>query len=129
MIRPVIDRVGLIVLDLEESLRFYREMFGFSIIARWNNPRQAFVGVGSAALGLIEIPTYDFGQYTQAHLAFPCEAKAFAEVVSGVRELGLDIVSGPKPQRGGEMILFRDPSGNLLEVCYPSMAKWRAAHV
>jgi len=36
-------------------------------------------------------------------------------------------VSGPKAQRGGKTILFRDPSGNILEVFYPSIAEWQAA--
>jgi hypothetical protein len=42
-----------------------------------------------------------------------------------VRNLVLEVVSGPKPQRGGESILFRDPSGNILEVCYPALTASR----
>lgn len=39
----------------------------------------------------------------------------------------LEIVAGLKPQRDGETILFRDPSGNILEVCYPSLTEWSSS--
>lgn len=119
----MIDHVGLNVRNLEESISFYETFLGLGLIEKWENPRQAFVGKGDIVLGLIEKPDYDFGVYTMAHIAFPCAKKDFSKVVEKVRQYGLDVVSGPKPQRGGETILFRDPSGNILEVCYPSIKK------
>jgi catechol 2,3-dioxygenase-like lactoylglutathione lyase family enzyme len=118
---PHFDHVGLNVRDLDEAIRFCRDMFGFELIQRWDQPRQAFVGRGAVVLGLIEQPDYDFRRMTMAHIAFPCEAAAFPAILARVRELGAGIVSGPKPQRGGETILFRDPSGNIFEVCYPAV--------
>jgi catechol 2,3-dioxygenase-like lactoylglutathione lyase family enzyme len=96
-------------------------MFGFELIQRWEQPRQAFVGRGEVVLGLIEQKDYDFRHMTMAHIAFPCEAAEFPAVVARVEELGAEIVSGPKPQRGGETILFRDPSGNIFEICHPAL--------
>ena len=45
------------------------------------------------------------------------------DVVAKVKELAAPVVSGPKAQREGETILFRDPSGNIFEVCYPALTK------
>ena len=126
MISSKIDHIGLNVRDLEESIDFYARAFGLELIHRWDEPSQAFVGRDGTVLGLIQNPGFDFAAYTMAHLAFPCEREKFPDVLTLVRELDLEVVSGPKPQRGGETILFRDPSGNILEVCYPSVEEWLA---
>lgn len=119
------DHIGINVRDLDESVAFYRDFFGFDLIERWDSPRQAFVGTGEVVLGLLEATEYDFRRQTMAHIAFPCSKDEFAHVVKKVRASGLEVVSGPKAQRGGETVLFRDPSGNILEVCYPSLSEWR----
>ena len=119
MIESRIDHIGLNVQNLDESIEFYRSIFDFDVIEKWDNPRQAFVGKGNVVLGLMEAPDYDFCQYTKAHVAFPCKPGSFENVVVSVRDHKAEVVAGPKPQRGGETILFRDPSGNILEVCYP----------
>jgi len=125
MIESRIDHVGLNVTSLEESISFYAELFHFEVMENWTDPKQAFVGRGDVVPGLIEAPEYDFRAYTKAHIAFPCKPEAFADIVEVVRNLVLEVVSGPKPQRGGESILFRGPSGNILEVCYPALTASR----
>ena len=127
MIEKQLDHIGLNVANLDESIAFYQDLFGFSVIEKWDSPKQAFVGTGSTVLGLMEMPNYDFRIYTMAHLAFPCGKNDFPSVVAKIQNLGLEIVAGPKEQRGGETILFRDPSGNILEVCYPAIAEWKAS--
>lgn len=126
MITKQLDHVGLNVADLDESIAFYQDMFGFSVIEKWDTPKQAFVGADGTVLGLIEMPDYDYHTYTMAHLAFSCSKTDFPSMVEKVQGLDLEVVSGPKEQRGGETILFRDPSGNILEVCYPSIAEWKS---
>lgn len=121
MISPKIDHVALNVSNLEESILFYEDFFGFEIIEQWDDPKQAFMGAGDVVIGLLENPGYDFNVHTLSHIAFSCERLDFKKIVQRIREVGLDIVSGPKPQRAGETVLFRDPSGNVLEVCYPSI--------
>ncbi|MDD2658412.1 MAG: VOC family protein [Methylococcales bacterium] len=129
MIYKQFDHVGLNVRDLDKSIAFYQEMFGFALIEKWADPKQAFIGANEAVLGLMEVQDYDFCAYTMAHIAFPCAKNDFAVVVAKVKSLELEIVSGPKSQRGGETILFRDPSGNILEVCYPSIREWMASQI
>jgi len=126
MIKKQIDHVGLNVADLEKSITFYQDMFDFSVIEKWDSPKQAFIGAEGIVLGLMEMPNYGYRAYTMAHLAFPCDKSEFPNLVAKVQSYGLEIVSGPKEQRGGETILFRDPSGNILEICYPSIAEWKA---
>lgn len=121
MIENRFDHVGINVIDLEASINFLAAMFGFNVIQKWDSPRQAFVGKGAVVLGLMEIKDYDFTKYTMAHIAFPCHKEDFQRIVNKVQELSAPIVSGPKQQRDGETILFRDPSGNIFEVCYPPL--------
>ena len=121
MIEYRVDHIGLNVTDLDAEIDFLREMFGFDVIQRWDAPRQAFVGKGSVALGVMENRDFDFALHTLAHIAFPCRKEGFADAVARVKASGVPVVAGPKPQRGGETILFRDPSGNIFEVCYPGM--------
>jgi len=123
MIENRFDHVGLNVVDLEASIAFLKEMFGFEVIQRWDSPRQAFVGKDGVVLGLMEVKDYDFKKHTMAHIAFPCRKEDFGSVVERVKRLKAPIVSGPKAQRNGETILFRDPSGNIFGVCYPPLRK------
>lgn len=129
MIKKQLDHVGLNVADLETSIAFYQDLFGFTLIEKWDDPKQAFVGADNVVLGLMEMPNYDYRAYTMAHLAFPCNSADFPGIIEKIGSMGLEIVSGPKEQRGGETILFRDPSGNILEVCYPSIAEWKALQI
>lgn len=123
MIENRFDHVGLNVTDLDASIAFLKEMFDFDVIQRWDNPKQAFVGKGSVVLGLMERKDYDFTRQTMAHIALACSKDEFPAVVAKVKELAAGLVSGPKAQRGGETILFRDPSGNIFEVCYPPLTE------
>ena len=66
MIESRIDHVGLNVQDLDESVEFYQQLFGFEVIEKWDSPRQAFVGRDGVVLGLIEMPDYDYSQFTTA---------------------------------------------------------------
>lgn len=124
------DHIGLNVHELDESIRFYCDWLGFELLQRWDSPRQAFVKLPGTnlestqhlALGLMEAADYDFQRYTLAHVAFAVTREEFPRWVAKINEAKLNIVSGPKKQREGETILFRDPSGNILEICYPPLS-------
>ncbi len=53
MFHKQFDHVGLNVTDLDKSIAFYQEMFGFALIEKWDDPKQAFIGADDAVLGLI----------------------------------------------------------------------------
>ena len=54
-----------------------------------------------------------------AHIAFCIDEAEFQNWVTKIQSENIEIVAGPKPQRGGETILFRTPSKNIIELCYP----------
>jgi len=126
LIDSKIDHVGLNVKSLDESISFYSDFFGFKVIRRWDDPKQAFLELNDVVLGIIEAPDFDYLAYTTAHIAFPCREENFSSICNNIVEKGLEIISGPKQQRGGETILFRDPSGNIVEICYPSIKEWKS---
>jgi len=88
MIETRFDHVGLNVIDLDASIAFLKAMFGFEIIQRWEEPRQAFVGGGNVVLGLIEQKDYDFTRHTMAHIAFPCRREEFCTYCGCLRDPG-----------------------------------------
>lgn len=121
MIEPRIDHVSIHVADLEEGLEFYHALFGFEVLQRSEEQRQAFVGRGEVVLSLVENKRFDYSRHTVGHIAFPCSQFDFPGIVERIQLAGAPIVRGPEPQREGETIWFRDPSGNIIEVCYPSI--------
>ena len=119
-----VNHVSVSARDLEESLRFYEEMFGaeriptpgFAIPVQWTR-------IGAQQLHLFEAPQ------TRAPVAhhfaitvddFDCVfAKARARGAFDTEAFGHHIYELP----GGEgQMYLRDPAGNLVEVNCPSVA-------
>lgn len=115
------DHMGLNVRDLDVAIAFFGDWFGFTVLARWEAPRQAFIARAGWVLGLQENPHYDYDAHTLAHLAFSGAHAEFERLVARIRAEGLPVVSGPSPQRGGASLVFREPSGNLIEICHPPL--------
>lgn len=115
-----IDHVAINAVDLDEELAFFTGFIGMKLLQRWDEPRQAYVGFDEGpVVGIIENPSFDNSAHTMAHVALAVAEGDFAAWVEKVRAGGVEVVSGPRPQRGGETILFRTPGGNIVEVCYP----------
>lgn len=116
----VIDHVALNAVSLEREIQFFVGFLGFQLLQQWESPRQAYVGSKEGpVIGLIENPDYDGSVFTMAHLAFSVAESEFDSWVKKITESNLPVVTGPKEQRGGRTILFRTPSQNIVEVCYP----------
>jgi len=119
-----LDHVAINAVNLEEEIRFLTEFLGLSLLQKWEDLRQAYVGLEEGpVIGVIENKDYDGSVLTMAHLAFCVSDQEFSGWVMKIKELNLDIVAGPKSQRGGETILFRTPSKNIIELCYPYVRK------
>ncbi len=119
-----IDHVALNVVSLEKEIQFFVEFLGLQLLQQWESPRQAYVGSKEGAvIGLIENPDYDNSVFTMAHLAFSVHESEFDGWVKKINGSGLPVIAGPKEQRGGRTILFRTPSNNIVEVCYPKARK------
>jgi catechol 2,3-dioxygenase-like lactoylglutathione lyase family enzyme len=117
-----IDHVALNAVSLDEEIEFFVEFLGLALLQRWDAPRQAYVGAQAGpVIGLIENKDYDGSVFTMAHVALYVEESTFDGWVTKVQQAGLPVVAGPKEQRGGRTILFRSPSQNIIEICYPDV--------
>jgi catechol 2,3-dioxygenase-like lactoylglutathione lyase family enzyme len=115
-----IDHVALNAKELDAEIDFFVTFLGLDLLQRWDSPRQAYVGMEKGAvIGLIENPAYDGSLNTMAHLAFTVAETDFDDWVRKVDRADLNVISGPKEQRGGRTILFKTPSQNIIEICYP----------
>ena len=115
-----LDHVAINAVNLDTELDFLTDFMGLELLQIWPTERQAYVGLKEGALiGVMENKSFDGSQFTMAHLAFSVSKKDFDNWVEKIQSHKIELVAGPKAQRGGETILFRTPSKNIIEICYP----------
>ena len=110
-----IDHVSFPCRDLEEGIRFYRDVLGGKMLVR----EDAFAlfeicgarfGIGSAGCTFIEPGT----EYP--HIGFACNADALVAMQNWLARCGIP-TTNPWTRHGVEALLFfRDPSGNVIEL-------------
>ena len=110
-----IDHVSFPCRDLEEGIRFYRDVLGGKMLVR----EDAFAlfeicgarfGIGSAGCTFIEPGT----EYP--HIGFACSADALVAMQNWLARCGIP-TTNPWTRHGVEALLFfRDPSGNVIEL-------------
>ncbi len=116
-----IDHIGITVSNLDRSIEFYRELFDFEVVEKMSNAREAFIKVGEVMIGLFEIEGYTNQQGSKNHISLFIDEEDFDDAVDELRENDITIVFGPENLRGGKSVVFLDPDGNQLELCYPRM--------
>jgi catechol 2,3-dioxygenase-like lactoylglutathione lyase family enzyme len=116
-----IDHIGITVSNLDRSIEFYRELFDFEVVEKMSNAREAFIKVGEVMIGLFEIEGYANQQGSKNHISLFIDEEDFDDAVDELRENDITIVFGPENLRGGKSVVFLDPDGNQLELCYPRM--------
>lgn len=122
MIRKM-EHVAIIVKDMDQSIRFYSEMFGFTVRLRGNNPNREMAFLYLEAQPDMEIELIQdidpVGEYNESgivnHLAFTVDDLDAS--IRYYREKGIVFTSEePKPTlEGGRMILFKGPNEELLQ--------------
>ncbi len=117
-----IDHIGLTVSNLEASIEFYKDIFDFEIVEKLPNARQAFLRVSGIMLGLFEVEGYSNQENSKNHLSFYVDEEDFDDAVDEIRERDIPIVFGPENIRKGQSVVFLDPDGNQIELCYPRMS-------
>ncbi len=116
-----INHVSIVADDLEESARFYEELFGMQPVATAKFPENVlWLGVGDQQLHLFKV---DDSAATKRH-HFGLDVDDFEAVYSRAKELGvLDTRAWGAAFRGHPMgwvqLYLRDPAGNLVEVNWP----------
>ncbi len=117
-----IDHIGLTVSNLDASIEFYKDIFDFEIVEKLPNARQAFLRVSGIMLGLFEVEGYSNQTNSKNHLSFYVDEEDFDDAVDEIRERDIPIVFGPENIRKGQSVVFLDPDGNQIELCYPRMS-------
>ncbi|HPB82555.1 MAG TPA: VOC family protein [Spirochaetota bacterium] len=116
-----IDHIGLTVSNLENSIEFYKELFDFELVEKITNARQAFIRVSGILIGLYEVEGYKATEGTRNHLSFYIDEEDFDDAVEEIKSSDIPIISGPENIRKGQSVVFLDPDGNQIELCYPRM--------
>ncbi len=116
-----IDHIGLSVSNLESSIEFYKELFDFEVVEKMSNSREAFIKVGEIVIGLFEVEGYASQKSTKNHISLYIDEEDFDDAVDELREKEIPIVFGPENIRNGKSVVFLDPDGNQIELCYPRM--------
>jgi lactoylglutathione lyase len=118
-----INHVSIVANDLDESARFYEELFGMERIPTAKFP-QAVLWL-RAGTNQVHLFTADETAAPRAHMAF--DVDDFDALYAKAKEMGiLDSATFGGPLRrhpaGWVQLYLRDPAGNLLEVDSPDVA-------
>jgi lactoylglutathione lyase len=112
-----LDHCGVYVKDLENSLAFYKEIFGWKEKTRWTSgeAKIAVLDMGKGLMELVQRPgspgAPPGGNWT--HLAI--HVNDFTDKVRKLEEKGLElrkVIMG----EGAHIAFFKDPDGHTIEI-------------
>lgn len=120
---------SILVKNMEESVRFYRDIVGLSIIRKltaWPNVEIVFMGDSEEEIELIYNPKNDPPAVGDG-IALGFETESVEEKMNFLRSKGLEIEGGPfKPSQYITFINMRDPNGirvQFIQKHYPRIPK------
>jgi len=125
--RPKTDSIlesSLYVEDVARSVRFYQEIFGFSLISDFGErgcamqagPHQVLLLFKKGASRAITSPHDGDGEL---HLAFAIPSEELPNWESWLEQRGIAVEEKRKWELGGWSVYFRDPDRHLLELATP----------
>ena len=112
-----LDHCGVYVKDLENSLAFYKEIFGWKEKTRWTSgeAKIAVLDMGKGLMELVQRPgspgTPPGGNWT--HLAI--HVHDFTDKVRKLEEKGLELRKVTMGE-GAHIAFFKDPDGHTVEI-------------
>jgi catechol 2,3-dioxygenase-like lactoylglutathione lyase family enzyme len=126
---PKLDGIlesSLYVDDLQRSVRFYQEIFGFPVISDFGErgcalragPRQVLLLFKKGASRDITSPHDGDGEL---HIAFAIPAAELAAWESWLAKKGIALQEKRSWELGGWSLYFRDPDRHLLELATPGV--------
>jgi predicted enzyme related to lactoylglutathione lyase len=113
-----LDSVSLPVKELQESIKFYEDVFDFEILIEDKVKGEAVLKLNDIYLRLVEQKDYKPSVNIES-FSFFVDSDDFQDVVNEIKERNIEIVAGPIPIRDGEKILIKDPTGNVIAIKYP----------
>ena len=117
-----IDHVSVPCRDLDEGIRFYRDVLGGEMLVREDafalfDICGARIGIGSAGCTFIE-PGAEY-----PHLGFACNADSLIAMQGWLAACGIPTTNLWTRQGIEALMFFRDPSGNVIELfCHEGYA-------
>ncbi|WP_010199775.1 FosM family fosfomycin resistance protein [Bacillus sp. m3-13] len=104
------------VSDLEESIKFYKDVFDANLLVKGRNTAYFDLNGMWLALNVEEdIPRNEI-HHSYTHIAFSIEEEAFDDIYEKLRKLNVNILSGrPRDERDKKSIYFTDPDGHKFE--------------
>jgi catechol 2,3-dioxygenase-like lactoylglutathione lyase family enzyme len=110
-----IDHVCLAVSDIEKSIEFYRDFFGFDVVEHMSGSPDALLQVGDIRL---KLESDDGKSKPSGYVAFYVDEEDFEDALDEIEENNIPIVSGPEDYRGGKRVIIQDLSGNKVALCH-----------
>ncbi len=119
-----IDHVGLVVTDMDRSLRFYCEALGLELLRRSDREggvTSAVLKVGSQEINMFcnadSTPVAkDGGASVVDHFCFEVERAPIDDVVAALSKAGIAVAKGPIKRRDGTSLFLSDPDGCRVEL-------------
>jgi catechol 2,3-dioxygenase-like lactoylglutathione lyase family enzyme len=118
-----LDHVGLKVADMDRTLHFYQRL-GLTLL-RTRGPdadgvRTAVIQVGDQELNVFSGPGFvSSGQDNPVgmdHFCLIVDAASIDDVISVLRQVGIDVARGPVKRRDGVAVFVQDPDGVRVEL-------------
>jgi catechol 2,3-dioxygenase-like lactoylglutathione lyase family enzyme len=132
MTPPRVLETSLYASDLPAAERFYTDVFGLEVVARWPGRGLALQCTGSVLLifdpertGTFDghVPTH--GTVGPGHVAFVAADAELPAWRARLAHLGVPIEMEVEWPEGGRSLYVRDPAGNSVELAPPAL--WRGA--
>jgi catechol 2,3-dioxygenase-like lactoylglutathione lyase family enzyme len=110
-----IDHISFPVSDMDRSIEFYREVFGFDVVEHMSGSPDALLQVGDIRLRL-QLDKNAKGE--GGYVAFYVDEEDFEDALDEIEENGIETLSAAEEYRGGKRIVVLDPDGNKIGLCY-----------
>lgn len=125
---PLLDHVGVKVTDLDRSVRFYSDLFGFEMVDRRmlgrSNVEAAAMQVGGSIIFLLHEASYQARSPEEHggvdHFCLTFTDPEFREILERIQSMGVRLEGGVVPRTGAtgrsDSQYILDPDGNQIEV-------------
>jgi len=112
------EHIGIVVSDMDRSLRFYVEGLGLDLLRR----REGFAAlrVGAAEINMFGNPNRPAAESDAAqrvdHVCFCMDSPTIDDLIAALRDTRIAIDSGPVRRSDGVAVFVRDPDGIRVEL-------------